>query len=246
MIEQLIWPPAYTIRKSKRARRVFLQILPRKGLEIVLPARHRNIDVSVLLNEKRQWIEKFWLRVMFSKTIITQATPILPSKIEFTATETTWQVLYQPTQSKPGFIKIRDYIDPLKNNILQVNGDIENISACIKMLKKWLIKKAKHHLVPWIAELSTQTELYYNHISVRGQSTLWGSCTPKKRINLNYKLLFLPKLLVQHILLHELCHLKHLNHSKSFWNLLKKWDINSETNNRLLRTAENYMPSWIL
>lgn len=60
----------------------------------------------------------------------------------------------------------------------------------------------------------------YNKISVKNQKTCWGSCSKKANLNFNYKTLFLPENIQDYIVVHELCHLKELNHSRKFWKLL--------------------------
>jgi hypothetical protein len=62
----------------------------------------------------------------------------------------------------------------------------------------------------------------YNKISIRAQKTRWGSCSQHGNLNFNYKILFLPRHLADYIIVHELCHLRELNHSKKFWNLVAK------------------------
>jgi len=62
----------------------------------------------------------------------------------------------------------------------------------------------------------------YNRISVKKQSTKWGSCSGKKNLNFNYKVLFLSQDLADYIIVHELCHLKEMNHSHRFWQLVEK------------------------
>ena len=60
----------------------------------------------------------------------------------------------------------------------------------------------------------------WNRVSIRNQRRCWGSCTSLKNLNFNYKLLLLPPHLRDYIIVHELCHLKELNHSQAFWDLV--------------------------
>jgi len=62
----------------------------------------------------------------------------------------------------------------------------------------------------------------YNRVSVKNQKTRWGSCSRSGNLNFNYKILFLNKEQADYIIVHELCHLGELNHSKKFWNLVEK------------------------
>jgi len=59
-----------------------------------------------------------------------------------------------------------------------------------------------------------------NEVFVRNQKTRWGSCSRKGNINLNYKIALIPEHLADYIIVHELCHLKEMNHSKAFWDLV--------------------------
>lgn len=60
----------------------------------------------------------------------------------------------------------------------------------------------------------------FNDIAIKNHKARWGSCSSSKNLNFNYKIVFLPSKLVDYIVVHELCHLGELNHSKSFWNLV--------------------------
>jgi hypothetical protein len=69
----------------------------------------------------------------------------------------------------------------------------------------------------------------FNKIAIKNQKTKWGSCSKKRNLNFNYKLIFLPGKLAEYIIVHELCHLKEMNHSDKFWNLVRKTIPNFKT-----------------
>lgn len=79
----------------------------------------------------------------------------------------------------------------------------------------------------------------FNKVFIKNQKTRWGSCSCKRNLNLNYKILFLPPQHQDYIVVHELCHLKEFNHSRKFWTLIEKvlpnyLDIKKELRNHRL------------
>ncbi len=65
-------------------------------------------------------------------------------------------------------------------------------------------------------------DLAFNKINIKNQKTRWGSCSKNKNLNLNYKIIFLPKKHQDYIIVHEMCHLKEFNHSHKFWSLISR------------------------
>ncbi len=101
------------------------------------------------------------------------------------------------------------------------------------------------HLVPWTERIGLETGLTFKAIQVRGQKTRWGSCSSKGTISLNYKLLFLPSHLVRYIILHELCHTVHLNHSRDFWSFLSSFEPDCRMLSNEMKEAGQLVPRWV-
>lgn len=75
----------------------------------------------------------------------------------------------------------------------------------------------------------------YNKVTVRNQSTRWGSCSRRGNINFNYRLALLPESLTDYVVVHELCHLGEFNHSKDFWDLVARTVPDFKERRRQLR-----------
>ena len=84
-------------------------------------------------------------------------------------------------------------------------------------------------------ELNQHYGFCWRQVSIRNQKTCWGSCSAKKNLNFNYKILHLPEHLRDYVLVHELCHLKELNHSPRFWQLVEYTIPDYRVHRRALR-----------
>jgi len=161
----------------------------------------------------------------------------LPSELELKSIHETWKINYiYSKQNRFTTKKIAPYE-------LDIKGLTNNHRKCLETLEQWLKRKANRHLGAWLKAISEDTELHFHDYVIRGQKTLWGSCTEDKIINLNFKLLFLPAPLVDHIILHELCHTKEMNHSQNFYQLLSNFDSSYRQHNKILKTAYKFLPN---
>jgi predicted metal-dependent hydrolase len=228
----MLWPPQYIIRKHKLAKRIKLRMSKCHGLEITVPPRFNIKNIPGVLEEHKAWIIKHF-------SITPPPEIVLPETISLSAMNQAWKVLYVDVPTT------RFEIIERPNQELILIGKTKNQVACQKELMIWARNQANKYLSSELLTLSKLTQLHFTNITIRDQKTRWGSCTSNKTISLNYKLIFLPPRLMQHVIIHELCHTKYLNHSTKFWQLVAMYDKDWEIHRRELRRADQYIPSWI-
>ncbi len=73
-----------------------------------------------------------------------------------------------------------------------------------------------------VAYFSEKYAVKYGAITIRNQKSRWGSCTKEGNLSFSYRMIFLPPELQDYLVVHEVCHIKELNHSKTFWDLVKQ------------------------
>jgi predicted metal-dependent hydrolase len=91
-----------------------------------------------------------------------------------------------------------------------------------EVLERWYRAQAAGLIGERAAALSAQMCVAYRRLTIRGQRTRWGSCSAKGNLSFNWKLMMAPQPVIDYVIIHELAHLKHMNHSKGFWDLVAR------------------------
>lgn len=231
-----ISPFQYNVRVSRRAKRVNLCIKPGTGLEVVVPLRFDHSQIDTILRSNQTWIERNLEKFGQAEELAQPASP--PDSLNLIGLNKQFHISYTFHKGCVSQVEEIDHHLAFTVNPAQ-RQDIHDL------LIVYLKSLAKFELLPLLEQLAYVNKLSFNRLTIRGQKTRWGSCSSKGNINLNFKLLFLPPELLRYVLLHELAHTLHLNHSPKFWASLEKICPNALVLDEQLKLGGQYVPAWV-
>ncbi|HET7650782.1 MAG TPA: SprT family zinc-dependent metalloprotease [Gammaproteobacteria bacterium] len=226
----------YNWRRSPRAKTLQVRITPWKGVEVVIP-RHTSKDrVRAFLTRHRHWIRDTWQRL---RAQVPDIELQLPRTLDLRASGECWHVSYRRNEGR----HIR--VTTGKDHTLTVFHNGHDESAIRRALRRWLATRARAVLTPRVDRLCVMTGLAYRKIQIRGQRSRWGSCSSNKTLSLNYKLLFLDPAVVRYLIIHELSHLRVLDHSARFWSVVEQYEPRWRQLDRQLEECWQHIPAWV-
>lgn len=226
----------FQVRRSSRAKKLRVSITPVGNIEVVVPHNASTEDAEQFLQRQKSWIIDKTAQIAAMRS--TELNESLPAFVDLPAIGEQWPVTYH--QGASSFI--REKSDRWGEAGLYVT--LKNELDTPDLLKKWLTKKARVSLLPWLKRVSQQTGMRYSGASIRGQKTRWGSCSSRKNISLNRCMLFLEPDQVQYLLVHELCHTREMNHSYRFWRLVEQFVPDYREKECLVNEACYKLPRW--
>ncbi len=222
----------WSLRVSRRARYARLQIKPFGGLEVVIPARFPRGQVRALVDRHAAWARRQLERQASLRQSIR-----LPDELYLAIDNSSTPIFYSnkfPCNAAQ---------EPDGSNIVIKSTDQQ---TRIGELRQHIRKRAQQDLPPLLEQVSRRIGLGFNRVSIRSQKTRWGSCSSRGNISLNDQLLFLPKETVEYLMIHELCHTRHLNHSGNFWALVQSHCHEYRQHDAFLRKSRELVPDWFL
>ena len=205
---------AVTIRKSIRARKISISVRPFEGIRVTIPVYVSFGRAEKFIEEKENWLRRTLERMRDAERSFT----IFNYDTSFSTREHSLEII-KINEGKP-LVKLH------KGRIMVLCPDNRDIKEkeIQEMIRSGIEaawrKEAKKYLPVRLEELAIKYGFEVSKVTIKNNKSRWGSCSKKNNINLNLHLIRLPEHLSDYVLLHELVHTIHKNHSNKFWNQL--------------------------
>nr|VFJ54247.1 MAG: hypothetical protein BECKDK2373C_GA0170839_104231 [Candidatus Kentron sp. DK] len=217
---------SYTLYRMPRRKRVHLVVSHDGHLQVRAPSRFTQSKAEHAIRERGDWVLETLLRVR----ALQAGRPSLESGTPLPFLGETLHLQVMPRTGSPATPSVTR-----RENTLWVripdrqpgesgsDGPVADREMIRLSLEKWYRRQARSFLPARLNALAGRVGTKSpSKVSIRGQKTRWGSCSGKGHISLNWRLMLLPRELVDYVLIHELCHLYHMNHSPEFWALVAR------------------------
>jgi predicted metal-dependent hydrolase len=195
---------AYT--RHPRARHYVLRLQEDGSLRVTIPRGGSRAQAERFVREKAAWIERERYRADLRRAAAARRdeahVPLHGEEVEI-------RVVEGPSGRSAHFGGFSVALPP-------------DARSPLPAVERFLRGMAANVLPGRLLELAGARASTVRGVSIRGQRTRWGSCSPTGRISLNWRLIQLPPSVRDYVLLHELTHLVHLDHSKRFWRELER------------------------
>lgn len=224
----------YTIRRSLRAQKTRIVVTADK-IEVVAPPKVSEQRIKSFVNEQQHWIRDAIQRIELRAKALPSLTPTVyvdGANIPYQGRQIPLSI--KPTSAKSPRVQLIDgqqFLVYLPASA--ASGDASNLIKAA--LAQWMKQQTRLQAGQMIDKHSPKHQLYPRSLRIKTQKTRWGSCGPNNDINLNWLLMLAPPVVLEYVVVHELCHIQHKNHSKDFWLLVAKHMPDYLTHRRWLK-----------
>lgn len=199
---------SYQVRVSPRARSIRLVIRPATGLEVVLPRGASPARAEQVIHEKADWVLRTLDRIA-SEPAREPAPLVSGSALAFAGRRLT---LALATGAPPSRFRATLEGDTLR--LTTADAAPDTVRAALEV---WYRRQARIVIAERLTHWNAHYGFAYGRVTIKEQKSRWGSCSRQGNLNFNWRLLLAPAPILDYVVIHELAHLKELNHSPRFW-----------------------------
>lgn len=202
--------PEIVYKTNSRSKSIRIKIDSASRVIVTSPKWTPKFISRKFVEAQQTWIETQLTKVKFKKNLH-------ESEISVTVFGKKYQKIKLNSDKQSYGVSIRG--DQLKIN----NFGAKKFNHKI-LLDRFLKNTAEKYIVPRTHALAKKMGVSFSRITLRQQKTRWGSCSSRGTLNFNWRLVhYLPNI-IDYVIIHELSHLEHMNHSRDFWSLVRKYD----------------------
>ena len=218
----------YQVVRSKRRKTAQIRVQAEK-IEVRIPSWVTDQWVEKWISERSEWICKKWDEVHRASQLFNiQIQPGSPIPLLGKSYQLRWQTAANP------IVKLDDEFIQVSLSGKSGKPEEEQVK---QRLEAWYKQKAEHHLTERLDYWQERMGLFSKSLKVKGYKRRWGCCSGTGEIAFNWKLIFADEELIDYVVIHEIAHLQHMNHSKAFWLLVEQYCADwkrcrNELNNR--------------
>lgn len=220
----------YTITRSNR-RTIGISVSLKHGVRISAPKRISDKQIAEVVNEKADWILNKLSYLESIKSEVPKINFTDGEKFSVLGKEYTLKINVSPPMSSSSVT--------LSDNLIIVNLTEDNACNLSDSVRKHLIDWYKNYAKVIVAQriehFSKLMNVVPRNLVIKELKSIWGSCTPKNTININWKIIMAPLEIVDYLVVHELTHIKIKNHSKQFWQMAESIYPNVKTCSKWLK-----------
>jgi predicted metal-dependent hydrolase len=224
----------WNVRISRRARRMALRVFPGGRVEVVVPPGVGIPAVERFVSQHREWAER---RAREFALLAPDAAERRPAEVRLALLDRHWRVEYATAR--------RSSVVDTGEGVLQLRLARDGHAEVSRVLLRWLAGVAVVELGARLDEAARDTGIDYSRMLLRRQRTRWGSCSSTGSISLNLCLAFQAPDVVRYLLIHELCHRRHMNHSARFWRLVGTFEPDWKRLDAELLKGWRNVPAWV-
>lgn len=215
----------YEIRRSRRARYIRLSVGRHNHALLSVPWRCAFVEAVEFLRSQGDWLA----RNLKENPTRTSLSDYLQRHPRLYGLGRQFRLTQSFTRAKPFYVYSTE-TDEVELR-LPAEGEMDDhLVALVRLFAQEVVELRTR-------ELADKVGSPIKRVSVRDQATRWGSCSSSGTISLNWRLVLLRPNLQDHVIYHELAHVKEMNHSASFWNLLRRYDPKTDAHNDQLNPA---------
>jgi len=202
---------SYVLKRSTQAKLIWLDIKRKTGLTVTVPYTYNIRCLQDYLVKNTKWILRNLDKYCNEETTTAPA-DIRPSQ---TISYLGKSLKVMQKSANDGLTAIK-----LQQNKIVVSSDFTKGDFSHNEVEQWLKSRANKLINEKVKHFASQMGLTYNRVMIRDQKSRWGSCSCRKNLNFNWRLVMAPEPVLDYVIIHELCHLKDMSHSASFWEIV--------------------------